>query len=254
MQLKRTECFHRHIGGLTLLFVVILFAVVSSGANDHGHSSSAETTSSVHTGHASEFDKSLKMPRPLAVMIDEFIANTEKNKSAEKEAAGSTSILDKVALERRHMVVSVTMSEETPGVLSHKVIQIPLRQDGAIIDFRNWVTKKKGYFRLKIDLPHELQEGQAFDNLRVFYVSRALPQELRGKVFGSGCSKFMEITSFYKNHLGSKEGLKLNTTDQRYLSVVAGNFYFFTTVDEDYFLGSVSFVDSRYKAKMCKQD
>jgi len=102
MQLKRTECFHRHIGGLTLLFVVILFAVVSSGANDHGHSSSAETTSSVHTGHASEFDKSLKMPRPLAVMIDEFIANTEKNKSAEKEAAGSTSILDKVALAAAH--------------------------------------------------------------------------------------------------------------------------------------------------------
>lgn len=212
----------------------------------------ASPKSDFHVGYPSDFNKALDMPRPLAVMIDDFIKTVEARKVPAAGDASVVSVLDQPSLERRHLELTVKMVESTDEVLSHPSIQVPLRRDGAIIDFKDWVQRKRGYFDLYLTLPEPLREGEPYKNLKVFYVSSANQRELREQKFGAGCSKFMDVSKFYKESLGSSSGLRLNSTDQRYLSVLAGTFYFFTTEADNYYLGSISFTDSRFPKLMCE--
>lgn len=114
--------------------------------------------------------------------------------------------------------MKVRFQEKTKGVLIEPEFVVVLPRGGGEIDLSKFVKDQQGTFRVYFDID-EFKDGKDF---HIFYVSKARKRKIEGETWGAGCRRFMDI----KNFVVSDQGIEVNTTRNRHLSVLGGVFFF----------------------------
>jgi len=160
----------------------------------------------------------------------------------------SYEVPDKEELKRKLINVNVELTQKRVQALHENVlVRTPL--GGGVIDMAELVAPLRGSFHVKIIPRTDDQSG--LPPVRVFFVSRAKSRNIGREVYGSGCDKFMEISTFFHKRM-NKGGFEVYSTDQRYLSVLGGTFVLVAFSKEALHVGSVTFGDSRYPDLTCE--
>ncbi len=144
--------------------------------------------------------------------------------------------------------ITVVLTEKNPGILSEPMVRIKLPKGGGAIDFSRFVTGKNGTFYVKFEFAEFTEAVQK----RVLFVSKARKRKIGGEIFGEGCNKFADITDKYFEKM-TEDGIKVNTTQQRYLSVLGGHFLFSAKRDNMIAISQVSFYHSQHQNLMCEE-
>ncbi|HPI39464.1 MAG TPA: hypothetical protein PLJ21_01585 [Pseudobdellovibrionaceae bacterium] len=135
--------------------------------------------------------------------------------------------------------MQVTFVEKTPGVLkdSHLLVKFP--KGGGYIDLSQYQTGQQGSYFIKLNFPMFQEATQK----KVIFFSRSKKRRVGSLVLGSGCNTYYDITNqFFKNM--DAEGLVVNTTRHRDVSLLAGHFIFLATLNGQNYISQVRFGDS----------
>lgn len=144
--------------------------------------------------------------------------------------------------------VVVWLVQKNEGVLEGEAVKIQLPKGGGKIDLSRYVTSQPGSFYVGFEFP----KFETATAKKVLFVSRARKRKIGGKVFGDGCNTVLDITGrFLKEMQG--EGLKVNTTQERYLSVLGGTFLFSAQNGTDILLAQVTFVNPQFPHLFCEE-
>lgn len=142
--------------------------------------------------------------------------------------------------------VTVFLVQKNPGVIEGEAVKLELPKGGGKIDLSRFITNQKGSFYVGFEFP-AFEEAK---DKKVLFVSGSRKRKIGGQVFGAGCNQFFDITDrFFKEMKTS--GLKVNTTQERYLSVLGGTFLFAAQNDKDVHLAQVTFKSSQYSPLFC---
>lgn len=208
------------------------------------------TEMSYRLGAIEKTSKSFLIPRSLKSEIEKLYLNFIRKENP-KIVLKDEEILSRIP--RDFLDIEIKLRASAPGVLSEN-IEFNLPRGGGEINLSEYVIGKKGsfYMTYKVNRSSELQHE--ITNLKVFYLSEAKQRTISEEKFGSGCSKYMDVTEFMSK-VNKAGGLQLNATQQRYLSVIAGIFYFVNFDSErKIYIAAVRFTDSRYPDLLCPPD
>ncbi len=143
--------------------------------------------------------------------------------------------------------VSVFLVQKNPGVVEGEAVRIDMPKGGGNIDLSRYITNQRGSFYVGFEFP-AFAEAK---NKKVLFVSGTRKRKIEGKIFGAGCNQFFDITDhFFKEMKG--EGIKVNTTQERYLSVIGGTFLFSAQKDNDVLIAQVTFKNPQFSALFCE--
>jgi hypothetical protein len=187
-------------------------------------------------GFARKSEKESPVPKDLIKKIE-----------SDYHASVKDPVLEAKPVVRHLMIVRAELTQEKPRALKGQV-RIVTPPGGGTVELEDFVTPLKGAFDLKIFMENEHHEIQEIS--KVYFVSASKKRVLENETFGSGCGKYFDITSFFKNKMLEK-GFDLYTANQRYVSVLRGTFVFVTYLPEALQLASLTFLDSRYKSWDC---
>lgn len=144
--------------------------------------------------------------------------------------------------------ISVVLTEKNPDILSEPSVRIKLPKGGGAIDLSRYVTGKNGTFFVKFEFAEFAEAAQK----KVLFVSKARKRKIGGEIFGEGCNKFSDITERFFEEM-AEDGIKVNTTQQRYLSVLGGHFLFSAKRENIVAISQVSFYHSQHQNLMCEE-
>ncbi len=144
------------------------------------------------------------------------------------------------------MPLTVAFKEDQPEVLVNSSIEYIFPKGGGQLDLKD-VIKGEGSFYMFF--PTE-QFDQDNDLLHLFFISNSPRVMIDGEAFGLGCGKWNDLKGSFKK-LQSDDNLKLNTTELRYLRVVAGTYVFVFRKLKNVFLTQLTVTDSRYSNQLC---
>jgi hypothetical protein len=140
------------------------------------------------------------------------------------------------------------LAEKTPGVLRTPHMRFEFPEGGGIVDLANEVQNNvRGTWYLKVE---PIGLGEEVKQVKVFYLSNGRTRTIEGRTFGAGCATFMEITSFFHRQL-SGDGVRVNSRDGSYISLLAGSYFFVVTKDDSLYLSQLTITDSRYPEWEC---
>ncbi|WP_413560065.1 hypothetical protein [Bdellovibrio sp. HCB209] len=143
--------------------------------------------------------------------------------------------------------VTVFLVDKNPGVLKSEALRFELPRGGGEIDLSQYVNDLQGSFYVGFEFPAFTEAKQS----KVLFISKARKRRLGESVFGAGCNQVLDITT--KFNLAMKgEGLKVNTTRERHLSVLGGTFLFSAEKADGIYVAQVSFVDPEHKNLFCE--
>ncbi|GIL18430.1 MAG: hypothetical protein BroJett040_21810 [Oligoflexia bacterium] len=142
--------------------------------------------------------------------------------------------------------IRVMLKEKNPGVLVEPQIEFEFPRGGGEINLSRWVTGKAGSFFVKFDYAG-FEEP---DLLSVLYISQARRRKLDGQVYGAGCNSFYDVKKYLLQENG-KDGLTVNTTRDRHITVLGGNFIFAHKKAKQAFITQVTFTDSEKPEYFC---
>lgn len=143
--------------------------------------------------------------------------------------------------------VRVILKEKNPGVLVKPEIEIQYPVGGGRLNLREYLTGKAGTFYLNFKFP-EFEDAK---ERRVFFISNAKKRKIGQDIYGTGCNKFLDITKSYFANF-SKDGIKLNTTRARHLTVAGGTFIFASNKEERNFVSQLTLTDSDFVEMLCE--
>lgn len=141
----------------------------------------------------------------------------------------------------------VLLFEKNEGVLKSPKMQIDYPLGGGQLDLSEVTTGKIGTFFIGIEIP----EISGLIQTRVFYVSGARKRKLDGDIYGSGCQLFMDISEKFQSEM-KKEGIKVNTSRNRHVSVLAGNFILTAHKDNQILVSQLTVIDSKNSHLLCR--
>lgn len=139
--------------------------------------------------------------------------------------------------------IKIRLQEKTKGVLVSPVLAIEMPRGGGEVDLSQFVRGVQGTFLVFFDYD-EIRETK---EEQIFFVSRAKKRRIEKEIWGAGCNKFMDITKFMNDKV-LKEGLEVNTTRQRHLSLLGGTFVFSAKNQ----IAQVTFKDSTATSLFCE--
>lgn len=142
--------------------------------------------------------------------------------------------------------VHVKFDELQAGVLSKPSLQFNFPKGGGAIDLKDVVTADGSFF---MSFP-ESQFVKDNELLHIYFVSNSPKKIIDGESFGMGCGKWNDLKSSF-NKLKNPDYLKLNTSQLRYLRVVAGTFVFIFRQGKNIYLNQLTITDSRHSAELC---
>ncbi len=145
------------------------------------------------------------------------------------------------------MRIQVYLVEKTPGVLNNKNYKFEYGPGGGELDLADYVNAKKhGTFYLAFQAdPQEIGE------MKVWYLSNARTRKMGVGTVGSGCQSFFDITDYFNKEMKDK-GFVVNSTDQRYVSALAGQYFINIKGEKRVSIGTIDVIDSRYKNLLCR--
>lgn len=204
--------------------------------NDHGY----------HVGKAqevkiSEFTDDITIPSKAWDLL-EFKS---------PEAASSGGHPAEPAAANKNLVfaeITVILVQKNPGIIKGEAVKISLPKGGGNIDLSHFVSEKKGTFYVGFEFPQ-------FENAtakKIVFISGTKKRKIGGQIFGAGCNQYFDISDkFLKEMKG--EGIKVNTTQERYLSVLGGTFLFAAKKDNETHMAQVTFKNSQFPYLFCKE-
>ena len=195
-------------------------------------------------------DKDVKAP---TVLIDKIEKDYLLNYKKLHPDSTLTDAQILAAIPRKYLSFDVYIRPASNKLAFSDTIHIPFARGGGYVDFSTIVTGRVGSFYLNMlfNWQEMKLEEEDLNSMKIYFLSHSLRRQIDGESWGSGCNKFLELTHFFKKKV-VKKGLLLNATEQRYLSSLAGIFYFVLIKQSELFLATVTFEDSRYKDWMCK--
>lgn len=140
------------------------------------------------------------------------------------------------------------LTEKNQKILRNPSFVLELPRGGGIVDLADYLSGEQGSFYVGFELPEEFQDGQ---NFRVIYISQARKRKLGDRIFGAGCNQYVDITPKFLEMMKG-EGLKVNTTRQRHVTVLAGHFIFSVMKENRIYITQVTITDSRNKNLLCE--
>lgn len=146
--------------------------------------------------------------------------------------------------------LKIYITEKTPDIVQGKSIEIQLPRGGGFVDLSKFIREKNGTFYIGFDYPE-------FENAsikKVAFVSRTKKRKIDGRVVGSGCNVYFDITDAYFKNMKS-DGIKVNTTAQRHLGILGGTFLF-SAKNQDtnqIYVSHVTFIDSNHQELFCEE-
>ena len=227
---------------IRLISMTVAWLLFAAGCSEHAPIRESKGYSE---GSIYKSDKDAPIPRQLVSMLEQDYINTYRE---ENQDSALTDIQLRLQVPRRLLQINVFLREKTPGTLSESM-RFSLPQGGASVDLADVVNEGKGVFHVDFgfgDLTPEQKE-----KVRVFFVSNSKRFDVHGKTFGGGCGKFFDITSYFHKTI-RVQGLELAAADFRYLGQLLGSFFFTFSEPDALFVGSASFVDSRYQDSHCQ--
>lgn len=144
--------------------------------------------------------------------------------------------------------ITVVIAQKNPGIIKNEAVKIYLPKGGGNIDLAQFVIGKKGTFYVGFEFP----DFETATAKRIIFVSGTKKRKIGGQIFGAGCNQYFDVSDkFLKEMKG--EGLKVNTTQERYLSVLGGTFLFAAKKDSEIRMAQVTFTNSQFPSLFCKE-
>jgi len=207
------------------------------------------TTLNYQPGLVEKTSKEFLIPRELRTEIEtRYLAFVRKNNP--KIILPDEEVLARIP--REFLSVELRFRSSSPGVLrDHTVFRLP--RGGGEIDLKHMVIGSKGSFFLTFDVKRASQPEDKPQDLQIYFYSNVKPQMIGKEKYGSDCHKYMDVTSTLLA-ANSDKGLTLNATDQRYLPVVGGVFYFIDfSPERKIYIAAVRIKDTRYPEENCPE-
>ncbi|MBC7754699.1 MAG: hypothetical protein H7Z71_10710 [Moraxellaceae bacterium] len=142
--------------------------------------------------------------------------------------------------------LEVVLSSESNGVVQNSPIRLIFPNGGGRLDLANYVSGQ-GSFDLSFP-PQQFADLPQLEKL--YFISDSPKKRIDGEEFGLGCGKFVDIKKKF-DLLQKPHFLKLNTTNLRYLYVVAGYYLFVFKNNNQFYLTHLHVTDSRYPDNFC---
>jgi hypothetical protein len=143
--------------------------------------------------------------------------------------------------------VSVFLVDKNPGILKDEALKFELPRGGGEIDLSQYLNNRQGSFYVGFEFPSFTEAKQS----KVLFISHARKRRLGESVYGAGCNQILDITTKF-NLAMQGEGLKVNTTRERHISVLGGTFLFSAEKGDTIYVAQVSFVDPEHKNLFCE--
>ena len=242
---KKKEFSPITISNFTQLFLALLIVILLVACGKK----KVEEDIEYSTGRVYETDKNVLIPVHLVKVIRKLFTDQYKVTS-EVEGLSDKEIVKKIV--RRYLNISIYISSHLNNMTS-KNVKFDLPSGGGYIDLSEVIREGvRGNFSLKFEV-QEVGEPpvKIDDKIKVFFVSNAKKRDIGGRVFGAGCNKFLDLTQAFRKWF-TTEGLVVNSTGQRFLSILGGTFFFVYPLGESLYLGSLTFKDSRYPEHLCR--
>ena len=132
------------------------------------------------------------------------------------------------------------------GVLKDSLIRFELEKGGGQIDLKDFVTGT-GSFNMSFPAA---QFASTVELAHLFYISESPIKKIQGESFGLGCGKWIDLKAHFKK-LENPQYLKLNTTQNRHLHVLAGHYVFVFKQTNQIYLTQLTLTDSRKSKELC---
>ncbi len=145
---------------------------------------------------------------------------------------------------------TVRLLEKTPGILGPASIEIHAPRAGLEVDLANYIKLDKGTFILTFKPDLEIKPEQ----MKVYFISRSkIRKSIVGQSLGSGCNKFYDVTDYFRNII-LKEGIEINVTEGRHISLLGGHFIFLASQEGAIrALTQITFIDSVHPQYLCNE-
>lgn len=143
--------------------------------------------------------------------------------------------------------VSVFLVDKNPGILKQEAMKFELPRGGGEIDLSQYLNNRQGSFYVGFEFPSFTEAKQS----KVLFISHARKRKLGESVYGAGCNQILDITTKF-NLAMQGEGLKVNTTRERHISVLGGTFLFSAEKGDTIYVAQVSFVDPEHGNLFCE--
>jgi hypothetical protein len=145
--------------------------------------------------------------------------------------------------------IRLRLIEKTPGVLGGRSFEIKAQRGGLNLDLAKYIKGDRGTFimsfRPDVDVSPE--------KTKVYFVSRSRKRKNMGQILGSACNTFFDITDYYLKTMIT-EGMEVNVTDNRHISLLSGHFVMLASQDGLVrALTQVSFSDSTHNELICEK-
>ncbi|WII72899.1 hypothetical protein QJS83_03315 [Bdellovibrio sp. 22V] len=144
--------------------------------------------------------------------------------------------------------VAVFLVEKNKGIVEGQALRISLPRGGGEVDLSRFIKDQRGSFYVGFEFP-EFENATA---KKVIFVSHARKRRIGNQVFGAGCNQFFDISEKFFTQMKG-EGIKVNTTQNRHLSVLGGTFFFAAQKDKDIHLAQVTFKSSQHAPLFCEE-
>lgn len=171
--------------------------------------------------------------------------NVRSNAHGEAKGGGET----KSAVQSKETTladVNIYLADATPGVVKGSPVKIKMPRGGGTLDLANYITDVEGSFYFRIEYPaFEDSSGQ-----KVVFQSKTKKRKLDDKIWGAGCNQILDITKLFIKNM-SKNGLKVNSTRQRHMTVLGGTFFFSAKIESGFSVAQVTIKDSKHKNIFC---
>lgn len=143
--------------------------------------------------------------------------------------------------------ITVFLVEKNDGIVKDEAVKIQMPKGGGEIDLSQYITDAKGSFYVGFDFP-EFKDSTA---QKVLFMSKTRRRKIDDKVLGSGCNQVLDITTTFMKAM-TKEGLKVNTVRERYITVLGGTFFFAAQKPTSVSVAQVTFKDSKHQNLFCE--
>lgn len=205
------------------------------------HGKPAGSEAEVHQVNISEIPKDIKVPLE---MWDVLAGGAQEAATPKKEGEGG----EAAPADDSYVFadVKIILKEKNPGIIKNEEVEIQFPRGGGQVDLADYVLDQRGSYYVKFEFP-SFDEAKA---RKVIFISHSRKRRLGDQIFGSGCHEFFDITDrFLKEMKG--EGLKVNTTRARDVSVLSGSFILMAKKDGQSYITQVTFTDSGHTDLLC---
>lgn len=190
-------------------------------------------------------NQEVNLPTRLWEEIESVYVPTIYDKSAVENEENSKA---KLEIPKEFFSFHVYLKEKTPGILNNSDgYDLTVSGTGGMIDFQQFVKDKRGSFYLGMRPELQIEDS---DNFKVFYLSNAKSMHFSGENVGAGCDKYMDISDYFRKKM-KKEGIFLTTAEGRHVSLMAGTYFFATSLKGKLYISQLTIRDSRFKKHHC---